>query len=69
MEGEEVDPVSLLNGFERQANGQVGFPHARWTQEEDILSLMEETQRGQFIDLSFGQLRLCLEVEVMWIST
>ena len=65
MEGEEVDAVSRLDGLERQAERQMGFPHSRRAQKKDILPLMKEAPGSQFVDLGFGQRRLGLLVEIL----
>src|SRR3546814_19954676 len=39
-------------------NGQVGFAHAGWTNEDHILTMVDEPEVQQRIDLSFGDGRL-----------
>ena len=63
VQGDEVDAMSGFEGFEREAHGQVGLPHAGRAQEQDILTVVEEAQTGQFIDGFLRDLWLCVKVE------
>src|SRR3546814_19688888 len=48
-------------------NGQVGFAHAGWTNEDHILTMVDEPEVQQRIDLSFGDGRLVPVVEVFQV--
>ena len=43
----EVDSLTLPEGLESQGNGQVGLPHAEWSQDEYVGGLGDEGQVGQ----------------------
>src|SRR5690606_5995550 len=47
MGGGEIHRVPLLDCFQRQSNGQMGFAHARRTQEDQIFLMLHEPQGGQ----------------------
>ena len=47
---DEVGLRAILDGPEGQSHGQMGLAHAGRTQEQDVASLGDEGQVGQFLD-------------------
>ena len=58
-----VDPPTALRGGDRETDGEVGFPDARWPEENDILASLDEAERVQAIDLLALDRRLKGEIE------
>ena len=54
-----------LDGLERDRDGQMGLPGARRSQEDDILRVLDEAPRGEFVDLLPVDGRLEAEVETL----
>jgi hypothetical protein len=64
VEREEVDAVSVFDGLEGEADGQVSFPDAWRTEEQDVLAVVEEAEGRELGDSLAGHLGLGLEVEL-----
>jgi hypothetical protein len=64
VEREEVDSVSVFDGLEGEAGGQVSFPDAGWTEQQDVLAVVEEAEGSELGDGLPGHLGLGLEVEL-----
>ena len=63
--GEKVDVVALGDGGHSQGDGQVGLAHARWPQEQDVLTVGQEAHGGQLPHLTLVDGRLEGEVELV----
>src|SRR3546814_19828276 len=59
--------VARLDRLLANPNGQVGFAHAGWTNEDHILTMVDEPEVQQRIDLSFGDGRLVPVVELFQV--
>src|SRR3546814_15878001 len=59
--------VARLDRLLANPNGQVGFAHAGWTNEDHILTMVDEPEVQQRIDLSFGDGRLVPVVDVFQV--
>src|SRR5690606_14474599 len=64
VEGEEVDAVPVLYGFEGQPDGDVRLADAGGSEDEHILALPEEAQRGELLDGRLGNAGLGVVVEL-----
>src|SRR5690606_7455655 len=65
VQREEVGAVAALDRLERQGGGEVRLADARGSEEEHVLALVEEAQRGEFLDHVPGHRGLSVEVEAL----
>lgn len=63
MEGEEVGSVPVLDCLHRESQGDMCFSDAGGAEDEDVLSLMQEPQGGEFLNGGFGNAGLRIKVE------
>ncbi len=61
--GGEQHAVTVFDGLESQANGQVGLADARRAEDDDVLAMLDEMATGEILQLLFVQRRLVAEVE------
>src|SRR2546426_181070 len=59
----EEHAIAVLDGLESEADGQVGLPDAGWTEEDDILAVLDEVTAAQGLDLLLVERGLVAEVE------
>ena len=50
VQGDEVGAMPLLDSGQAQADRQMAFADAGWSQEEDVFTLVQEAQRGQLFN-------------------
>jgi hypothetical protein len=49
----KISPEAIGNRLDAQSNGEMCFPHARRTEENDILPVTNKPAPGQFLDPFF----------------
>ena len=62
---DEVSAVAILDGPQRQGDGQVGLAHAGRSQQQDVGGFGDEGQVGQFLDQPLVDGGLEGEVELL----
>ena len=65
MSPDEVHAVTAFDAAQSQADGEVGLPDARWTEEQDIRRFRDEGKGRQLADLALVDGRLEGEVKVL----
>jgi hypothetical protein len=63
--GHELDAIARLQGAQAEANGQVRFANAGWSDEDDVAVLLDEPQRREFGDQLPVDAGLKVEVEIV----
>ena len=64
-QGREARRIARFQRPGGEGQGQMGFPHARWAEQDDIGRRLQEAQGAQFLDETFGEGRLEGEVEAL----
>jgi len=63
-DSDEVDVVAVGNCLHAERHSEMRFADTRWAQQDDVLAVGEEAQRGQFLDLLAVNGGLKAEVEI-----
>jgi len=48
---QEADLPALVRGDQPEGDGKVGFPGARWPEQDEVLGTLDEAERGELLYL------------------